>query len=167
MDLLAIGKMGSSHGIAGYMKVASLSGETDHFFDLKEVVVRKGSLERILQIEEVKPFKREAVLIKFVDIDTPEKGKQYTNCELMVPREKCAPLFEGEHYISDLCNCLVKRDGEDVGRVVAVCNGGQSDLLEVELLSGKNVYIPFMHQYIGEVDTAEKTIELLTGFEIW
>lgn len=167
MELLAIGKIGGSHGVAGYMKTASFSGETDHFFELKEVVVRKDRLEKKLQIEKVKPYRKGTVLIKFRNIDTPEEGKKFTNGEVFVSRKYCAPLSGGEYYIADLCQCVVKRDGEGIGTVVAVCEGSQSQLLEVQLKEEKTVYIPFMHHYIGEVDTVKKTIELLTEFDLW
>lgn len=168
MDVLAIGKVGGSHGVAGYMKVASLSGETKHFFSLKEVVVRKDRLEKTLQVEKVKLYRKGAVLIKFRNIDTPEEGKRFTHGELMVPRKNCSQLSKGEYYIADLCQCIVKKDGDEIGTVEAVCNGSQAELLEVRRLSDKKtVYIPFMHQYVGEVDTEKKTIELLTEFDIW
>jgi 16S rRNA processing protein RimM len=167
MDMLAIGKVGGSHGVGGYMKVVSLSGETGHFFKLKEVIIRSGSRQQTLAIEGVKPYKSGAVLIKFQSIDSPEEGKRLTSSEILVPREQCSPLTDGEYYIADLCQCMVNRDGVPVGTVVAVCEGSQAELLEVELEDKRRIYIPFMHQYIGDVDVAKKSIELLTGVEIW
>lgn len=41
MDEIAIGKIRTSHGVKGFLKVLSFSGETEHFFDLKEFVLKK------------------------------------------------------------------------------------------------------------------------------
>ena len=61
-----------------------------------------------------------------------------------VERSALPPLEEGEYYHADLIglDCF-DRDGNSVGRVVAVENYGAGDLLEVEMPEGKSSLIPF------------------------
>ena len=43
-DLIAIGFVRTAYGVKGDIKVSSYSGETAHFFQLKEVFLKKGSV---------------------------------------------------------------------------------------------------------------------------
>lgn len=59
-------------------------------------------------------------------------------------RSSLPPLEEGEYYHADLIglDCF-DRDGQQVGRVVAIENYGAGDLLEIETAGGKRSLIPF------------------------
>ena len=52
-ETLVIGFIRSTHGLEGKVKVESTSGEIDHFFDLKEVTLRKEQSETVHQVEDV------------------------------------------------------------------------------------------------------------------
>jgi 16S rRNA processing protein RimM len=45
-----------------------------------------------------------------------------------------------------------------------VCEGGASELLEVELSDGRTVLVPFVEEYIGRVDLTAHTVELLVDW---
>ena len=45
MDDIAIGKIRTSHGVNGFVKVLSFSGQTDHFLKLKEFVLKKDCID--------------------------------------------------------------------------------------------------------------------------
>jgi 16S rRNA processing protein RimM len=61
-----------------------------------------------------------------------------------VERSALPPLEEGEYYHADLIGLPCEdRDGQKLGKVVAVENYGAGDLLEVELPDGKRSLIPF------------------------
>lgn len=167
---LVTGKIRTSFGIKGYVKIYNFSGETNHFFNLKQVTLKKGdkSLER--KIEDIKAHGKDLV-IKFQGIETPEEAKKYIDWEIWVPREKASPLYDGECYTADLYGCfLVEPETKKVyGKVVSVLyESGVSDYLEIEssLEKGKKFLIPFHNQFIGEVDVEKKTIELLTEWII-
>jgi len=44
--------------------------------------------------------------------------------------------------------------------VCAVCEGGNGSLLEIEVPSGKRYFVPFMNEYVGEVDLERRVVEL-------
>jgi len=161
MDKLAIGKIGGAFGVRGFNKIASLSGETDHFFTLNNVSLIKNGIEREIRIEEVKPYKTSNLLIKFEGIDSPEKARELTGMEIWVPREQAAQCGEGEYYYADLCGCSMYREGNFFGKVKDVCDTNTGQLLEVAI-EGKNpVLIPFTDSFIGDVNIREQKIELL------
>ena len=64
MDLLSIGLLQRNHGVKGAFKVRSFSGESAHFFRLKEVFVKTPVKTENLKVEWVKKAPKD-LLIKF------------------------------------------------------------------------------------------------------
>ncbi|MCK5197610.1 MAG: 16S rRNA processing protein RimM, partial [Spirochaetales bacterium] len=54
MDEIAIGKIRTSHGVKGFLKVLSFSGETEHFLELKEFVLKKNGKTKVLTVESIR-----------------------------------------------------------------------------------------------------------------
>jgi len=159
MELIAIGKIRTSHGVKGFVKIVSFSGETEHYFDLAKVILRSKRQERDYEIEEIKPL-GDSLIIKFVGVDTPEKARALAGMEIVVPRENAAVLVEGEYYHADLVQCSMEYENEVIGRVKSIIEGGGGELFEVELSSGDVVLIPFREEFIGEISIGKKLIEL-------
>jgi 16S rRNA processing protein RimM len=171
MELLVTGIIRSSHGLDGFVKVESSSGEVSHFADLAEVDVRmggaKGTVKRY-QIEAVEGSSQ-CLLIKFRGIDTPEQAKTLAGGELLVSRDMACPLAEGEYYVNDLCQCVLVYQGTVLGRITAVMEGGAGDLLEVTLSEGSEFgeakletrIVPLRKEFVGKVDMQAKTVELM------
>jgi 16S rRNA processing protein RimM len=167
---LAIGKIRTSFGVKGFVKILSFSGENDHFRDLEEVILQNNTIREKKKIEQVLLHGND-LIIKFEGIHTPEAAKKYTNWEIWVPRDKVCPLKEGEYYLADLHGCTLVSTPEKgsivYGKVKSViCDSGTSDLLEVEAAEAKEeknkvFLVPFINRFIGKVDIANKTIELL------
>lgn len=157
---LAIGRIRTSFGVRGHLKVLPYSGETDHFRQLDSVVLSSGSRRKELAVEEVFEQGRD-LIIKLSGVDAPEEARTYNGWDILVSRDKAAPLEEGEYYLADLVGCSVSHSGNAVGKVIAVVEGGGGDLLEVERPDGSRCFIPFRKEFIGAVDTSGGEIELL------
>ena len=164
-EFLAIGSIRTSHGVKGLLKVHSFSGETDHFYDLDEVTLKdKRGRTRIFAVERVAQNGKD-LLVKLKGIDTPEMGKSFAGWEIWVPREKAAPCDDGEFYYADLVGCRLYHGDETLGTVGAVTDGGGGTLLEIRRTEGEGrFFVPFRKEFIGRVDVAGKTVELL---ELW
>lgn len=158
MEKIATGLIRSSHGVKGFLKVFTYSGEHEHLMKLKQVTLRSHGREKTFPVEEVKPSK-DGILLKLEGIDTPEVGKTYSSWEIWVDRQSAASLEEGEYYFADLCGSNLICDGEAVARVVSVSTTTALEILEAQNEKG-TFFIPFIDQFIGEVSIEEKTIEL-------
>ncbi len=166
MDSLAIGIIGRSHGIKGEVKVRSLSGDFEHFYGLNEVVLRKGE-QRISAIVESVRGEGKELIMKFSTISTPEQGKTFSGWEIWVDRVFASRLNENEYYVADLCQCRVMRNQAGFGKVIAVLPIGGTDLLEIlPDAGGKSFLVPFINQYIGNVDLENCTVELKSDWEV-
>ena len=159
MEMIAIGKIRTSHGIKGYLKIVCYSGETEHFFTLKNISMRNKGQDKQFTIEDIKPL-GDAVIIKFVGIDSPEKAKALSGWEIWVPREKASSLSEGEFYHADLYQCRFTYNDEIIGHVKSILEGGGGELFEVELTSGETALIPFRDEFIENIIIEDKLIVL-------
>jgi 16S rRNA processing protein RimM len=164
MDRLAVGRIGAAHGLLGTLKVKSLSGETGHFLGFKRIFVLMGGRFVPYTVEQVEPYK-DGVLLKLAGVDTREQGDRLRGLEIWVDRENASTLAEGEYYLADLCRCRVYQAGQEIGKVVSVCDGAKADFLEIERPSGQRLLVPFSEPFVGEVDIERGSISLDESFE--
>ena len=174
---LAIGRLGSPKGVRGDLKVHSYSGETDHFFKLKEVALRAaGSAEGELRLKVARmEGSGESLTIAFEGYSSPEAARKLTGMDIVVPRSGAAALGPNEWYIADLVGLALVSGGAKVATVRSVLEGGPDPWLEVVQLpaaaertpegakrtpEGVSL-VPFRKEFVGEVDVAGGTIELL------
>lgn len=159
METLVTGVVRTAFGVKGYMKIKLYSEDYRHIEGRAELTLQSGTRKKVFLLEDLM-VKGPDVMVKLKGIDSPEMAKQYNGWEIVVPRDEAAPLDTGEFYQVDLCGCALLYDGKEVGTVLSVLDGAQSDLLEVKTESGIKL-IPFMSQYIGAVDIKSKTVVLL------
>ncbi len=146
-----IGLVGAPFGVKGFVKVIPCSGETDHLLELKSIVVNKDGREQTLQIEEITPASPH-VLMRFADIDSPEKAKSLTGAQLIAGRDQAAPLHDGEFYIEDLKGLSVTdENGEAIGAIVDIIEGGGGELAEIKLSNGEKRLVPFRKEFFSEI----------------
>ena len=166
MDKLVTGIIKRSHGVKGFLRVRSVSGETKHFSNINTVYIKTSVGETEYTVEAVRIISGQDVLLKLKGIDTPEYGKKFIGREILVEREKAAPLNEDEYYIADLCKCNIYSKGVFVGRVKSIMEGGNTDYLEVVKTDGKTFIVPFNNHFVDEVNVTERVITLKKEYEI-
>jgi len=95
-------------------------------------------------------------------INDPEAAGALIGAEIIAPREQASPLKEGEFYVEDLKGLeVVSPEGEILGRIANVVEGGNGSLAEVLLPSGEKRFAPFRKEFFGEVDLKDRKIILL------
>ncbi len=160
MEKIATGLIRTTHGIRGYLKVKLFSGDAENFLSHTQLLLKKNSQEKMYTVEE-SMFHGDSVLLKLNGIDNPEAGKLLNGWEIWIPRDEASPLDDDEYYQADLHGCSVLFEGSVIGKVISLVEGAQSDLLEIEkTVDEARCYVPFMDEFINEVDLENKTIEL-------
>jgi 16S rRNA processing protein RimM len=162
MGEIAIGRVRKPHGVKGYLKVMSFSGEYDHFFDLEHITLKNKDRTLEFKVDQVVPHSGE-ILMKLEGVDNPERGRQLSGWDIWVSRAHAVSRDSDEFYHADLVGCQVELKGEAVGTVVSILEAGADDLLEIEAEEERKL-IPFNSVFIGSVDTDNKRIELLEGW---
>jgi 16S rRNA processing protein RimM len=164
-DLIATGVIRGSHGMDGYVKVTSFSGDLEHFCSLKEVTLVSGNERIETKIDDVR-VAHDRVLVKFMDVDTIEAARSLTSWEIWVTRNTATPLAAEEHYIADLVGCNVLLDGKRVGTVRGVVDSAADALFEIVMADGATRFVPYRDEFVGEVDVPNATIQLTAAWSI-
>ena len=164
---LAVACVRKAHGLQGFCKISSYSGDYSHIKKAKEVKVVCKTATEFYNIEAITKL-GDGYILKFEGINSPEEVKQLNGADIYLKREELIPCKEGEFYRGDLVGCELIFDGKVQGKVNAIIEGAASDLLEVNLFDEdssqdkkKTVLIPFIKNAIGEVDVKQGKIELL------
>ncbi|WP_457678761.1 ribosome maturation factor RimM [Thermovibrio sp.] len=163
-----LGKVVGVHGLKGELKVKSESDVFDRQIEaVDKITLYRGTKKEELPIEEVKPYK-DIYLIKFKGIDDRSAAEEVIGGELWIKEEDRVPLEEGEFYYEELIGLPVyTEEGEKVGVIKSVFEQPASHILEVEREDGKTILIPFIEQFVKEVDLENKKVlvSLLEGME--
>lgn len=148
---LQIGRVIKSHGIKGEVVVEVTTDEPEIRYEVGETLTGKqAGKEHTLTIDAAR-FHQGRLLIKFAEV--PDRN---TAESLRGTRFFAAPLDieddEDGFYDHELEGLHIINEGEDIGVVTGVMHGPAGEILEVELNTGKEVLIPFVHAIVPEVD---------------
>jgi 16S rRNA processing protein RimM len=152
--------VGAPHGLQGFVKLHSLSGETGHLFKLRRLTLRLGDREQLWEVEAAEAA-FPCPLVKFRGIDSPEAAKALKGAEILLNREDAAPLRPGEYYIEDLKGIEVYAGAEILGTISAILEGGGGSLVELRLKTGDTRLVPFRDEFFGDVNVEGRRAELL------
>lgn len=164
-DILQVGAVTSTHGLAGEVKVFPTTDDPKRFRKLKYVLVDTGNGMKELEVAGVKFFKQ-MVILKFRGHDRIEDVMGYKGKPLFVTRENAVKLKKNEYFIADLIGMQVFTEDDGLlGELTDVLQTGANDVYEVSMEDGRKVLIPAIRQCILDVDTAgeKMTVHLLEG----
>ena len=164
-DILRVGVITTTHGIAGEVKVFPTTDDPNRFKKLKKVLLDTGREMKELSIVQVKFFKN-LVILKFKDHNKIEDVMAMKGHDLYVTRENAVKLEENENFIADLIGMEVyEEDDKYLGTLTDVIQTGANDVYAVDLEDGREVLIPAIRQCILSVDTDSNkmVVHLLEG----
>ena len=164
-NILQVGAVTSTHGLAGEVKVFPTTDDPKRFKKLKQVLLDTGKDMLPLGVEHVKFFKN-MVILKFKGYDRIEDIMGFKGKNLYVTRENAVRLKKDEYFIADLIGMKVyTEDKAYLGELTEVITTGANDVYTVRMENGKDVLIPAIGQCILNVDVEHETmhVHLLEG----
>ncbi|MFP4200908.1 MAG: ribosome maturation factor RimM [Clostridia bacterium] len=150
-DRIHFGTITRPHGRRGEVRVTShLPGD----FVGDEVVLVSPEGERRRAVEGLRDH-GETLLLKLSGVDSRREAEKLRECTIEVDREQMPALGENTFYLGDLVGCRVRRtDGENLGRIVGLMDGGGNQILEVER-DGSTWMLPVARAIIPEIRLEE------------
>ena len=145
MELIEIGRIVSTHGIRGEVKIAAW---TDDIYDLLEMEAFYLKDGTPLHVEQSRVHKN-ALIVKFREISNMNEAE--TKRGILLFTEK-TPLPEGRFYIKDLIGLDAVTNGAVFGKLTDVFNTGANDIYEIKTDAGKTLYLPVIDGVIDSVD---------------
>ena len=155
-DVFKIGQLGKTHGVKGEISFHF----TDDVFDRVDADYLILDIDGILVpffLEEYR-FKSEAnALVKFDGIDTLERAKELTGCEVYFPRELTDEDSEHISWAEIVGYQLIDAEtGSVAGTIASVDDSTLNTLFELE--DGR--LIPASEELITHIDTKKHHIEI-------
>ena len=151
---LIVGKLVAPQGLLGEIRVNPSS-------DFPERFIRPG--KRWLQKKNEEPKEvllksgrqvpgKSIYIISFEIINNRTSAELLIGQSLLVPSTHRPNLNEDEYHYLDLVGLKVKlsKEGEAIGEITDLTSAG-NDLLEVKLVEGKKVLIPFVKEIVPEI----------------
>ena len=162
MKLLTLGRIIRTKGLDGTFKVnSSTDFALERYEEGNKVFIQN---EKTKELKEVTVrryyFDQGFDYVAFEEIPTIDEATPYINSLIMIDKDTLPPLEEDEYYFDDLEGCKVNVKGNHIGKVSKVedYNGRRS--LRVTLSNRKQILIPFVDQFIKDVNIEKKTIEV-------
>ncbi|HEX4961688.1 MAG TPA: ribosome maturation factor RimM [Thermoanaerobaculia bacterium] len=159
-ETVTVGRVLRPHGVRGEVVVEVLSDVPGRF--------EKGS--RLLGVPEKQPslplevaasrVHKSGAVVRFAGCDGRDRAEELRGLWLEVPRSQVPAAEPGTYYQYELLNCLCSVSGAELGRVAEVVEDGGGLLLIVEGEEGRRIPVPFVREFLRQVDVAGARIDL-------
>lgn len=158
-ETLKVGKIVTTHGLKGEVKVYPTTENPDRFLELSRVFLDLGVSRKELEIESVR-FQNKMVLLKFKGLDRIEDVEGFRSRDLLIRREDAIPLAKNQWFIGDLIGLKVLLPDDAVlGTVKDVMETGANDVLLIST-GKKDVMIPVVSEFVKKVSPEEGYIRV-------
>ncbi|MBW4465357.1 MAG: ribosome maturation factor RimM [Pegethrix bostrychoides GSE-TBD4-15B] len=164
MDWLEIGKIVAAQGLKGELRVYPDTDFPQRFQTPgKRWLLRPGQTEpEPIKLTSGRYLDGKGLyVITLSGITSRDQAEALRDSRILVPATDRPRLEAGEFHVADLVDLSVfdQASQQQIGRVTDILPAGH-DLLEVELLNGKKVLIPFVEPIVPIVDLANRRIEI-------
>ncbi|MGP1947353.1 MAG: ribosome maturation factor RimM [Arsenophonus sp. NC-PG7-MAG3] len=163
---IALGKLGSAHGIRGWIRIFSFTENTEDIFEYQPWFIHYSGQWQQLELECWKHHNQDFI-IKIKHINDRISANLMTNCEIIADSVQLPVLEGNEYYWKDLIGCqVITTKGYSLGYVKNLIETGSNDILVIKInlkdrFSIKERLIPFLdEQVIKNVDLLTKTIKV-------
>ncbi len=157
-DYVVVGKLGSTHGIQGWLKLHSYTEPAANVLMYKPWYLETPAHWQPVKLEASRTQDK-GILVKFADYDNPERARLLTGKKIAVQRLQLPNLKKGEFYWSDLEGLtVINADGALLGKVAYLLETGSNDVLVVK--GDKEYAIPYLPEVIKDVDLANQVIRI-------
>lgn len=160
-----VGKLGSTYGIRGWLRVYSSTEEPESIFDYQPWCLNIKGMWQPTELESWK-YHNNDLIVKLKGIDDRESAQTLANIEIGVDLSQLPTLEEGDYYWHDLIGCtVVNLDGYNMGTVSEMMETGSNDVLVVrasikDAFGKQERLIPYIDTVVKRVDLTTKTIEV-------
>ena len=158
---IAVGRINSTWGLRGHVKVTALSSNPQRF-EPGAVLFVRGEPRRILEVA----YPRGYPCIVFEGYRNATAADALRGALIEIAEEELPALPEGEFYVHDLVGlAVVDADGDAIGQLAEVLRTGANDVYLVRREGARDLLIPAIPEVILNVDPAagRMRIELLPG----
>lgn len=157
---IIIGKIVSTQGNKGEVKVVPLTNSIDRFRKLTDIFIKKGNNKKLLNINNLK-IKKNNVILKLEGIENIEKAEMIVGSFLEVKRSNAIKLPKDTYFIFDIIGLEVyTNENELLGKVENIISTGSNDVYVVKNKDKQEILIPAIREVIKNIDLEKKRISI-------
>jgi len=160
-----VGKVVSTQGNKGEIKVLPLTDSTDRFKKLTSIFIRNNIDRKTLKIEKIR-IKENMVILKIENIENIKEAKMIVGSYLEVKRENAVKLPKGTYFVFEIIGLEVyNQNNIFLGKVDNVISTGSNDVYVVKSKDKEELFIPAIREVVKNIDLEKKriTINMVDG----
>lgn len=160
-DYVVIGKIGSTFGIQGWLKVYSYSDSIDGILEYRHWHIESQTGWQPIEVKNCQQHGK-GIVVKFAGYHTPEDARVLTGKKIAIKRSQLPTLETNEYYWADLEGLMViDQHDETLGQVDHMMETGANDVMVVKSKDGKFHAIPFLlNKVVTRIDLENQVMHV-------
>ena len=160
---LNVGKIVAPQGLKGELRINPSSDFPERFTKPGKRWLQKGEeVPQEIDLISGRQLPGKSIyVVRIANIKNRSKAESLVGYSLLVPANNRPKLSDNEFHLLDLLGLEVRTSpqGPSIGTVIDLTNAG-NDLLEIKLLEGRKVLIPFVKAIVPEVHLNEGWLQI-------
>ena len=161
MEYVTIAKLLSTHGLKGQFRCFCLTSFPKERFQLRRKLTlhnTKTDERKDVTLNFVR-MKGDILILGFEEIPSIDEAENFVKWELDINKDD-APIPDDHYRIADLIGCLVYDDenNQALGEIKDVFSYSPTWTIRVKREEQKDFFVPFVDEFIKEVDTENKKV---------
>lgn len=163
--LVCVGEISRPHGVRGDVRINVSSSDPHVLTSCQTVIIDSPTGVRATAVVAVRRL-RGSFVITLEGIENRAGAESLRGARILVPCNALPTLARGEFYDFDLVGLSVRsREGEDLGRVIAVEHPPANDTVIINLPNDTYLDLPLVDLYVVDIDLSSgvMTVDLPDG----
>lgn len=161
MKKINIGKVVTTHGVRGDIKVYPHTNVEDMFGKLKKIYIGEDEF-KILSVK----YTKGCPVLNIDGLNTVEEAQELIGKPVYADESDLPKLEEDSFYLKDIIGCTaVDEQEEEIGKITDVIFTGANDVYEITAYDERKILVPAVKEFILNVNIADKkiTVKLIEG----
>ena len=160
-DLVEVGHISGAYGIRGWVRIRPYSADAEALLTVRQWWLDKPAYHEVRVVEA--RWQGDEVVARFDGMADRNAAEALRGAVVRISRSAFPVLEENEYYWVDLIGLdAINKRGIHLGTVSNLIDNGAHPILQIQadLPDGrkKELLVPFVDRYVGEVDTDKRTI---------
>jgi len=158
-DYIVIGKVGSTYGIKGWLKITSFAASLENILAYGSWYLTEGTGWKQIEVEDCREHGK-GIVAKLAGFNNPEQARLLTGKLIAVKRSELPALEKHDYYWADLEGLtVINQHNEVLGKVIYLIATGSNDVLVVK--GDKEHAIPYLpNDVIVSIDLDKKVMHV-------
>ena len=156
---MSIGEIVAPQGLKGDIRLKPSSDFPERFTKPgKRWIQKTNELPTEIQLKKGTLIPGKSIYVLSIEgVSNRSSAEEIIGWKLVIPIDSRPNLSKNEYHYFDLIGLEARRGRKKtlIGHVTDLIKGG-NDLLEIELIEGKKVLVPFVKEIVPEIEITEK-----------